>query len=223
MARPKSKKDTDNEPDVIEQDEKLKLAPVHMAIDKFFERENIQSGSLLRPLFMDVADDDLELDYPDENVEQDYIDEYKQLYKESKKEGTEEYIKSHHQVPKHIDFVKAFFKHRGIKFNIANELKITRRALDRRLERSKALRDALKGAKEVALDISESKLFELIEGVYVQDYDFRGKPVVYKTIPCFKSIQFHLRTQGKEIGYGDEKKEDTNKKPPEQITGVEVI
>jgi len=207
MARPKSKKDKDNEPDLIEQDEKLKLAPVHMAIDAYYGRNEDNTGSLI----FNVSDEDIDLDYPEDDLEEENLNEYKQVEKESKKDGTEEKIKAHHKVPTHREFVKAFFKHRGIKLNIANELNITRRALDRRLNRSKTLREALKDAIANGVDGAQSKLVELMDGVVIQDYDFRGKPIVYKTVPCTKSIQFYLRKQGKELGYGDEVKEEAKK------------
>ena len=83
---------------------------------------------------------------------------------------------------------------------IAQNLGVSRPTLDKWLL-DPELNQAFNDAREAAIDHAESKLMELIDGVAVQDFDFTGKPVVYKAKPEIKAISLYLSTIGKNRGY----------------------
>lgn len=79
-------------------------------------------------------------------------------------------------------------------------LDIARPTLDKWIAEDEPLREAIKEQGEVALDFVESKLFELIEGVTVQEI-VKGKPVIYTLPPNVTACIFYLKTKGKGRGY----------------------
>lgn len=115
--------------------------------------------------------------------------------------------------PENSKIIRAFYRYRAIKTHIANNLGCSRPTLNKWIEEDEDLQLAFDDAEEAAIDHSESKLMELIDGVIVQDYDMTGKPVVYKTKPDVKALAIHLGSRAKKRGYGKEdgKKKDDGK------------
>lgn len=79
-------------------------------------------------------------------------------------------------------------------------LNIARSTLDKWVNGDSDLKGAIELQNENNIDWVESKLFELIEGVTVQEK--RGKEeVIYTTAPNVTAIIFYLKTKGKARGY----------------------
>lgn len=111
---------------------------------------------------------------------------------------------------------------KGVKFTIAKCLGINRTTLDTWLERP-VLKAYFEKAVSHAVEFAESKLFELIEGVTVQEITPWGSDVTYKRPPCVKAIQFYLKTQGKTKGYVEKvETEHSGKIDINQVTGIEI-
>lgn len=68
----------------------------------------------------------------------------------------------------------------------------------------------VKLAEEKAIDNTESKLIQLINGVTVQRDGERG-PIVYTEPPNVTAIIFHLKTKGKHRGYVERQEVDKSK------------
>jgi hypothetical protein len=60
---------------------------------------------------------------------------------------------------------------------------------------------AVEEINETAIDFVESKLMEKINGVKVQTFNQKGKPVVYDVPPSDTALIFFLKTRGKKRGY----------------------
>lgn len=74
-------------------------------------------------------------------------------------------------------------------------------------------RKAVEELDNVALDHSEDKLHQLIEGVWIQGReDEDGEAQVYQVPPNVSAVIFHLKTRGKKRGYIEKEVE----KPSEQ-------
>ena len=65
------------------------------------------------------------------------------------------------------------------------------------LEKDSDFRERVEEVPETVLDFVESKLFELINGVKVQD----AKGNIYNKVPDGRRIEFFLETKGKKRGY----------------------
>lgn len=84
---------------------------------------------------------------------------------------------------------------------------------------------AVEELDNVALDHSESKLHQLIEGVYVEKDLGDGETVIYQKEPNATAVIFHLKTRGKKRGYIEKEPEtanDTNKLTPAQFVEAMV-
>lgn len=126
--------------------------------------------------------------------------------------------------PENLKIIAACYRWRGIKSNIAKDLGCTRVTLNKWLDSSEDLKNAYIDSCEYGIDHVESKNNELIDGVLVLDYDFAGKPVVYKRAPDQKAISFFLATKGKTRGYTTKSEmELSGGLKVENITGMEIL
>lgn len=102
--------------------------------------------------------------------------------------------------PSNDKIIDLFAKKVGIKSEVCKALSISRPTLDAWISADDALKAAIEAQNESNIDWVESKLFELIEGVTVQEK--RGKEeVIYTTAPNVTAIIFYLKTKGKARGY----------------------
>lgn len=93
------------------------------------------------------------------------------------------------------------------------------------LEDDPEYKKAVEELDNVALDHSESKLHQLIEGVYVEKDLGDGETVIYQKEPNATAVIFHLKTRGKKRGYIEKEPEtanDTNKLTPAQFVEAMV-
>lgn len=125
--------------------------------------------------------------------------------------------------PSNQKIIDAFYRWRGVKFHIAKNLGVSRNTLDNWIKNDTELKNSFEDACMVDIEHTESKLNELIDGVLVQDYDFKGKPVVYKRAPEIKAISLKLLCRKNSPYYrgkGEESKlstfEDTIKRTVEE-------
>lgn len=102
--------------------------------------------------------------------------------------------------PSNEKLVELFRKHLGRKSHVAEALKISRTTLDAWIRDDSALAEAIEAQGEANIDYVESKLFELIEGVTVQEKKGR-EMVIYDLPPNVTAIIFFLKTKGKSRGY----------------------
>lgn len=76
--------------------------------------------------------------------------------------------------------------------------------------------------QEVAIDYVESKLFEKIEGVWIDSGKKQDdEPLVYKTPPSDTAIIFYLKTKAKKRGYVE--KQEIKHSGEIGFTGIEII
>ena len=86
-------------------------------------------------------------------------------------------------------------------------------------------RELVEELDNVALDHSEDKLHQLIEGVYMEKDLGDGETVIYQKEPNATAVIFHLKTRGKKRGYIEKEPEttnDTNKLTPAQFVEAMV-
>jgi len=159
-----------------------------------------------KPKKKNTKSKDLKLE--DEKVKNKSIAEAVDKYLEESKEVFLQNIQPLHTLqfkskkrPENEKLIKSFYQWRGIKMHICTNLGICRPTLDKWIREDKELSDAYQDALEASIDHAESKLMELIDGVLIQDYDFQGKPMVYKRPPDIKALNTFLMCKGKNRGY----------------------
>lgn len=157
--------------DKKETETKKVKSPVENAIDDYLDNEYQSIEQTAQPL--NVLDDKLP------------IDKKTNYYKK----------------PSNEKIINAFYRWRGIKSSVAIELRCSRTTLNAWINNDIELQEAYADSCEYSIDHAESKLNELIDGVLVQDYDFSGKPIVYKRPPDQKALAFYLSTKAKHRGY----------------------
>lgn len=121
-------------------------------------------------------------------------------------------LKHNYKKPSNEVLKKAFYQWRGNKTYIARGLGVSRPTVDDWIKSDTELQKAYDDSLEMTIDHAESKLFELMDGVLVQDYDFKGKPVVYKSKPDIKALNTFLFSRAKDRGYVQRTEADVNQK-----------
>lgn len=106
-----------------------------------------------------------------------------------------------HNFTRKREMLKALEKHYGIVTYACKDVDISRVTHYNWLDEDAEYRKAVEELDNVALDHSESKLRELIEGVMVEKIDEDGGVNVYKKEPNSTAVIFHLKTRGKKRGY----------------------
>ena len=93
------------------------------------------------------------------------------------------------------------------------------------MKEDESYREAVEELNNVALDHSESKLHQLIEGVWVTKEGDDGEPAIYQKEPNVAAVIFHLKSRGKKRGYIEkeaEKPADTERLQPPNCTFISV-
>ena len=94
-------------------------------------------------------------------------------------------------------FLEALESHKGIITDACKATGIGRTTVYDWKDADPEFKKALEEINETVIDFVESKLFQKIEGVYMQDSDNE----VYKTPPSDTAIIFYLKTKAKKRGY----------------------
>lgn len=98
--------------------------------------------------------------------------------------------------------LEALEKSYGIVTKAAKSIGLERKTHYNWLEDDVDYRKAVEELENVALDHSEDKLHQLIEGVWIQGKeDEDGKAQIYQVPPNVSAVIFHLKTRGKKRGY----------------------
>ena len=97
--------------------------------------------------------------------------------------------------------LEALEKHYGIVTYACKDVDISRVTHYNWLDEDAEYKKAVEELENVALDHSESKLRQLVEGVTVTGFDDDGMPTVYQKEPNVTAVIFHLKTRGKKRGY----------------------
>lgn len=97
----------------------------------------------------------------------------------------------------------------ALKANLGNVSKsceavgISRQTHYRWLEEDPEYKESVEEVGEHCIDFVEGKLFELIDGVQVEETTMMGEKVVYQRAPCKTSAIFFLKTKGRKRGYDE--------------------
>jgi hypothetical protein len=87
-------------------------------------------------------------------------------------------------------------------------------------------KEAVENIEQEAIDFVESKLFERVEGVWIDSgkVDNNDEPIVYKSPPSDTAIIFYLKTKGKKRGYVERQEIDlgTRENQVFKIAGQEI-
>ena len=104
--------------------------------------------------------------------------------------------------PKKLSLIYALISTKGILTPACKAANTSHTTHYRWMNEDPVYKEAIDSIKEVALDYVESKLFELIDGVKVeQGEDDEGEPIVYKERPQTAAVIFYLKTLGQHRGY----------------------
>lgn len=94
-------------------------------------------------------------------------------------------------------FLEALEQCKGIITDACKSTKIGRTTVYLWRDSDPEFKKALEEINETVIDFVESKLFQKIEGVYMQD----SENEIYKTPPSDTAIIFYLKTKAKKRGY----------------------
>lgn len=134
--------------------------------------------------------------------------------------------------PPNSEIIEALVKCRNNKTKAGKLLSVDRKTIKEWLDTDPDLAKELKEVQEEILEWVIDKEFELIEGVWFDDERYRdkktGEPFVYKQVPCWRSVQHYLDSQGKHLGFGADKtsikiNNSQNQTNSNQITKQRVI
>lgn len=118
--------------------------------------------------------------------------------------------------------LEALEKSYGIVTKAAKSIGLERKTHYNWLEDDADYRKAVEELENVALDHSEDKLHQLIEGVWIQGKeDEDGEAQIYQVPPNVSAVIFHLKTRGKKRGYIEkevEKPTESEQLQPPNVT-----
>jgi hypothetical protein len=98
--------------------------------------------------------------------------------------------------------LEALEKHYGIVTYACKDVGISRVTHYDWLKEDPEYKAAVEDIDNVALDHTESKLHQLIEGVWMETKpDKGGETIVYQVPPNVSAVIYHLKTRGKKRGY----------------------
>lgn len=118
----------------------------------------------------------------------------------------------------------ALEKHYGIVTYACKDVGISRVSHYNWLDEDPEYKKAVEDIDNVALDHTESKLHQLIEGVYIEGKsDEDGEKLVYQIPPNVSAVIFHLKTRGKKRGYIEKEAEKPNGSENNESTDAETI
>lgn len=117
--------------------------------------------------------------------------------------------------------LEALEKHYGIVTYACKDVGISRVSHYNWLDEDPEYKKAVEEIDNVALDHTESKLHQLIEGVLVEKDIGEGETIVYQKEPNVTAVIYHLKTRGKKRGYVE--KEAEQEKLPPAITIIREV
>lgn len=103
--------------------------------------------------------------------------------------------------PKYEDFKKICNAKSGIISGIAVHFGVERKTIYNWCDADKKFKEVLEDSRELFLDVAETRLQSLVNGV--PEYDNDGKFIGWKTPPSEAAVFFTLKTRGKNRGYSE--------------------
>lgn len=122
------------------------------------------------------------------------------------------------QHPKKLLMLQALKATFGIVATAADQINISRHTHIHWMNNDPDYAQAVDLLRERMIDLSESKLAQLINGVTVQR-ETKDGPVVYREAPNVTAIIFHLKCIGKKRGYVERTEVDLRKKGKTRVIG----
>jgi hypothetical protein len=122
-------------------------------------------------------------------------------------------VKKYHKKPENFKIINALIASNGKITGAAAMLKCFRHTLKKWLDEDEDLRLGYEIAQGNHLEWVHGQHMKLMEGVWVENpmvQDPEGNNVVYKTSPCWRSVQYELDHQGKDLGYGKKFEKSTS-------------